>query len=895
MPTCCVPGCNSGYRNAPCTSTSNISFHAFPVNPDLRSKWLRNIPRENFTPTTSSKVCSLHFCSVDFLEFRSDSNNSRAIQKSSLIVRRLQKTAVPSLFSNLPSYLSSPPPIPRSTSATAESRIRRYNDNVTQQVEEFYSDDVINTLDDLVEKFSSAPNKPSNYTVCRQSDSVCFISLDTSSTPSIISCVNIHRTLSYTVHHSSVYLNNQEFSSFMQHWQTIHSFTDFLNLLAHLNSRESSINIQQVLSLLSQYIEVSKDLSVNQRCSYEFLSEQISLVETHKNGRRFTTSTLVNAVLWQSYSTSCYQAILDSKMLALPSSSSLRRLTKSFQPNDNTMLSYLQIRRSKLNEYEARVSLAFDEVYIYQKPEFQHSRFTGLTDDGKSVASTVLVFLIKSLSSKYCDVVLMCPIASLKTDQLAEKFLIALKLVTEAGFDVVSTVADNLPTNFAFFKNTLCKGTLCSKIEHPYRSGQSLFLLSDPTHVIKNIYNNFQRSSQFSFKSDGHIYIAKFSDVKALFELEKGQPIKMAFKLSPTVIKPSNIQRCSVRLASALFSESTINAFQFYVNHDHQNWNGTCRFLKLIHDLWRIINVKTSDIGRNKRDPYREPVVSIDDWKLTKLEEYFEFFSEWQTSGRPGLSSQTFSATILMCSSLKMIATYLIQSAGFSFVLLGHLQSDPLERRFGRYRQMAGSNCFISYRNVIESERKIKIHSLLKHSALTISDLQHISPLLPDDNIEESPHTSSIISELQQCIDPETVVLTDNETNVIYYVAGYICHSLSNCISCQSCIFLLSSQSTCPPPETKHHSEFLEMVNRGGLKCPSNLLFTHCCITYQYLFAIKSSPLFHSFASSVNPLYLLSKIRPSQTVLSCESGHSLLSIFRRVDKSLFNIFGKNYT
>lgn len=51
----------------------------------------------------------------------------------------------------------------------------------------------------------------------------------------------------------------------------------------------------------------------------------------------------------------------------------------------------------------------------------------------------------------------------------------------------------------------------------------------------------------------------------------------------------------------------------------------------------------------------------------------------------------------------------------FRFVLLGQISSDPVEKRFGLYRQMSGSNYFISQKQVEESERKLKILSIIKN------------------------------------------------------------------------------------------------------------------------------------------------------------------------------------
>ena len=41
--TCCVPGCNTGYRSN--KSKEKVSLFIFPKDEDMRQKWIRAIPR----------------------------------------------------------------------------------------------------------------------------------------------------------------------------------------------------------------------------------------------------------------------------------------------------------------------------------------------------------------------------------------------------------------------------------------------------------------------------------------------------------------------------------------------------------------------------------------------------------------------------------------------------------------------------------------------------------------------------------------------------------------------------------------------------------------------------------------------------------------------------------
>ncbi|KAI4891411.1 hypothetical protein NFI96_026105 [Prochilodus magdalenae] len=59
---CCVPLCANSSRY-----NSDISFHRFPVDPEVRARWLTQIRRDNFSPLQSTRVCSRHFNTGDFV------------------------------------------------------------------------------------------------------------------------------------------------------------------------------------------------------------------------------------------------------------------------------------------------------------------------------------------------------------------------------------------------------------------------------------------------------------------------------------------------------------------------------------------------------------------------------------------------------------------------------------------------------------------------------------------------------------------------------------------------------------------------------------------------------------------------------------------------------------
>ncbi|KAG0422692.1 hypothetical protein HPB47_001503, partial [Ixodes persulcatus] len=85
-----------------------VQVFSFPRDENLRQKWLRAIPRQDYEVTSSSRVCALHFHD-SFIVRKSiyrDPRNGKTIE-TVLPVPRLDPAAVPSIFKECPSYLSS--------------------------------------------------------------------------------------------------------------------------------------------------------------------------------------------------------------------------------------------------------------------------------------------------------------------------------------------------------------------------------------------------------------------------------------------------------------------------------------------------------------------------------------------------------------------------------------------------------------------------------------------------------------------------------------------------------------------------------------------------------------------------------------------------------------------
>ena len=99
----------------------------------------------------------------------------------------------------------------------------------------------------------------------------------------------------------------------------------------------------------------------------------------------------------------------------------------------------------------------------------------------------------------------LLPIYSSTGDLLYEQVLILIKLIHDAGGYVYLDMSDNLSVNQKMFKtfHSDYKTTNIFSIEHPVENTKfaQLYLFYDPTHLFKNIRNNWvsEKTQTFTF------------------------------------------------------------------------------------------------------------------------------------------------------------------------------------------------------------------------------------------------------------------------------------------------------------------------------------------------------------------------------------------------------------
>src|SRR5258708_134218 len=84
------------------------------------------------------------------------------------------------------------------------------------------------------------------------------------------------------------------------------------------------------------------------------------------------------------------------------------------------------------------------------------------------------------------------------------------------------------------------------------------------------------------------------------------------------------------------------------------DWNSL--FTEVVHNWWKILNVKNCTIGIHKKDRYRVVIKSHDDWKLDYLQQLFILFTRWSDSKKSGLT--TFLAAKIICNIITKLCRY---------------------------------------------------------------------------------------------------------------------------------------------------------------------------------------------------------------------------------------------
>ena len=246
------------------------------------------------------------------------------------------------------------------------------------------------------------------------------------------------------------------------------------------------------------------------------------------------------------------------------------------------------------------------------------------------------------------------------------------------------------------------------------------------------------------------------------------------------------------------------------------------------------------------------------------------------------------------------MANYCLNTKNFSFFLCGKIQTDKLEERFGKYRQLAGSQYHISIRQVFESENKLRLQSMvpLVLKSHTYGDFsitpEEMSSKSTECDVEDFRHyeVSPILKEHCACIEEDLDDIEHNIWPILTYIAGYAAYATNKRIKCNYCRVFLTEE------DVHTFANVIAANDRGGLCYPSqDLVQISACV---YTIVTKCLENEQTFLSQPNQKHAVMMLSASSlehfsvfSGLSCEV-HGKDLLVKSVVSCLSNILLKNY-
>ena len=290
--------------------------------------------------------------------------------------------------------------------------------------------------------------------------------------------------------------------------------------------------------------------------------------------------------------------------------------------------------------------------------------------------------------------------------------------------------------------------------------------------------------------------------------------------------------------------------------------------------VWKIFNVNTPTKGIRIRDNLKLPL-TYNDSRFLFLSRVTEWLDHWKTIPQKygKLSPQTFKRFHHSSTCLPKIVNYLTHSCGFDYVLSSFLQNDSLEHHFGLYRMLSGANYQVTACQVYESERRLKISSILKlfskqSSTNNISLKEFIDTFSSTFTEEERNDNLELFIPI---LDEETTEPPLSIIQSLAFIGGYAVHSLfkKSKNKCSDCLLILTEDKVMDFVDYQAAYTLIEIIDRGSLKWPSTPVLTIMLKVWKIYTLIESKPqLFDKLLGGATRSILV-----NLTLLYCEGEH----------------------
>ena len=843
--------------------------------PDLVNQWLRALSREGIEDLKNIYVCAKHFLPEDIETNFSIPQLDGSVLEIQRTIPKLRKNAIPRVLPNCPSYFSS------SSHSKPQRLDRSARDDklffiaVEQSLGEFRVEEEqykVTTLQELVSKRKpfDLPKQWTSWSTdatslhfikpCIMKNSIFIAcSLTITDTLHTIGCRDgqdflLSLPTINDIRHIDILLEELDQSSTTAKSPDI--FLELANASFQHHVNEATRHIQRAIELLTASPDND---STDQLHVYlvrlQFILCQLENSLISKHTRKYDIETLIVALKCQLISPIGYKFLQSLDCLSLPHHSTLNRLYSNFGL-DIEFINYLKQSTKEFNNWERNVIIQMDEIHVKSTFTYKGGRILGTSVNPNDPAKTVFAFMVSSLSRKWSTIVRLLPCTNSSATELLPTIKSVIEDVESCGLFVQVLCTDNYPMNVNIFKLFSPTHALDPIVPHPNDPKRPLFLLFDFVHIIKSVRNNWLNQKDYNktfiypnFEDFSITNSAILEDVRLLYKDDQHSVAKLAPKLTSKSCWPSTFERQNVNLALRIFDDSTAAALNLvHLSRQISTNSQTADFISTICKVWKIFNVNTPNKGILLKDDFSKPI-SSNDPRFSFLERVIKWAECWKAlpSKNGKLSSQTFSSLRHSCIALSLIVNHLTQNCGFLYVLSSFLQNDPLEHHFGIYRMMSGAQYHVSFCQILESERRLKLSSILKlFSRKSDKDKTSLKEFL--DTCSPSCYTESISnlnldSYMTTIQDYSEIELHPPILQALSFIAGYAVHVYykhsSKCTTCLSLLTEIKDMEFEEPSDSKY--KLIQIIDRGSLKWPSNSVIEAIVIVWKVISSIENN------------------------------------------------------
>ena len=507
---------------------------------------------------------------------------------------------------------------------------------------------------------------------------------------------------------------------------------------------------------------------------------------------------------------------------------------------DNEFTTYLKQATANFKPQEKNVILQMDEIHVKSDLTYKSGKIIGGSLDPNDPTRTVFSIMVSSLFRKWSTIIRLLPLSSSSAQQLFPTIKSVINDIEQCSLSVQVISTDAYPLNVNLLKLFSPDHSLQPVVPHPLDFTRNLFLIFDFVHILKSIRNNWLNLKNHdkifkypNFDDFQQVDTASFEDIRLLYREEQYKCAKLAPRLISKACWPTSFERQNVNLALRIFCESTSSAIRIQNLSRRQIFQThTSDFIDVINQLWKLFNINRPNKNIRLNDDISEQFY-YNDFCFGFLAKLVDWLDNWKSLPEKDgkLSAQTFTSIKHSCLALPRIVNYLAKECRFTYFLTYFLQTDTLEHHFGLYRMMSGANYHISCCQVLESERRLKVSTILNlfsnlHSnELTLANFISSFSATTDDT-QPDTNTPYDINIYSSVILKLSDISLDTETlQSLAFIGGYTVHQLWKHLTCTNCMMYLREDKHLhfdEPLDSKY--KILDFIDRGNLKWPSDIV-----------------------------------------------------------------------